>query len=149
AFAVNVIEPVGLSVVGLKIVVRDRPCRRHAAEVTKLAEILPSQSEQRRAVELGIAAHIIVRMRVKLAAVGVAPLFFCLILAFEVDGPGVPVVLFARHIVAALQNKDALAGRSELVGQRPATGACPDDYPVVTIAARHTYTSRFQSPVSA
>src|SRR5206468_1954017 len=53
ALAVNVIEPFGLQIVGLEIVVADRPGGGYAAMVPDLAEVLASQSKQSGPVELG------------------------------------------------------------------------------------------------
>src|SRR5262249_57941949 len=57
--AMDVIEPLGLAVIGLEIVVADRPGGRDPAMVPDLAEILLAQAEQRGAVEFGVAADVI------------------------------------------------------------------------------------------
>src|ERR1700752_4196361 len=45
----------------------------------------------------------------------------------EIDRAGIPVVFLPRNIAAALQEQNALAGGSELMGQRPATRAGADN----------------------
>src|SRR5207247_8772626 len=63
ALTVDVVEIFGLSVIRFEVVVRNRPCRRDAAVVFDLAEILAAQPEQCRAVELGIAPDVVIRVR--------------------------------------------------------------------------------------
>ena len=96
AIAVHLVEVLGLQVVRLELVVGDRPGRRDAAVVPELAEVLLAQPEQRRAVELGVAADVVVGVRVELLAVPIAPDLLGLVLALDVDGLRVPVVLLAR-----------------------------------------------------
>ena len=73
ALAVDVIEMLGLAC----STARGR--RRRSARparcrlVAELAEVLSPQAEQRRAVELGVAADVVVRVRVQRLAVPVAP----------------------------------------------------------------------------
>ena len=65
ALAVHVVQPLGLGVVRLELVVGDRPGRRDAAVMAQLAEVLAPQPEQRRAVELGVAADVVVGVRMQ------------------------------------------------------------------------------------
>src|SRR5690349_783661 len=109
AFAVYVIELLGLGVVRLHVIVRDRPRRRDAPVMTKLSEVFLAQPKKRRTVKLGIAADVVVGMRVKFFTLYVAPLFFSLILAFEIDSLRFPIVLLAGNVVAALEYQYALA----------------------------------------
>src|SRR5262249_61106797 len=57
--AVDVIEPLGLAVIGLEIGILDRPGGRDPAMVPDLAEILLAQAKQRGTVEFGVAADVI------------------------------------------------------------------------------------------
>jgi hypothetical protein len=75
--------------------------------MTKLAGVFPAQSEQCRAVKLGVAAVVVIWMRGELLALFVAPFFFCLILAFEVNGSGFKVVLFTGRNGSGLIKKSA------------------------------------------
>jgi hypothetical protein len=59
----------------------------------------------------------------ELFAVLIAPDFFGLVPAFEIDGAGIPVVFLARYVIAALQKQDALAARCQFMGQGAAAGA--------------------------
>src|SRR5262249_35282897 len=73
ALAVHVVKLLGLRVVGLKVLVADRPGGRDAAPVLELVEVLPAQPEERRPVELGVAADPVVRVRMEVRALGGPP----------------------------------------------------------------------------
>jgi len=98
--------------------------------------LLSAQAEERRAVEFGVAADVVIGMRVQLPAVRVAPDFLGVVLAFEVDGASAPVVLLAGHVVPALEDQDPLARAGQRPGERAAARAGPDDRDVV--AGRHS-----------
>ena len=123
AVAVHVIKLFRLGVVGLHVIVSNGPCRREAAVMADFTKIFFAQTEQRRAVEFGIAADVIVGVRMKFVAVFVMPHLFGLIFTFEVDGTGIPVVFLARHIPAPFQEQDALAGGREFMRQSAAACA--------------------------
>src|SRR4051812_44000687 len=112
------------------------------------AEILSAQTEQRRAVEFRIAAHIIVGVRMQLFAIGIKPMLFGLVLAFYVHQLCVPIRLFARNKVAALKYQDLLSGRSETMGQRSSTGSASNDDHVVMIDATHALFLSFRKKCS-
>ena len=131
ALAVDLIEVLGLRVVRLELVVADRPRRRDAAVVANLAEVLLAQPEQRGAVELGVAADVVVGVRMERLAVLVLPHFLGVVLRLDVDRPRAPVVLLAADVVAALEQQDPLAGRGEVIGERAAARAGADDDHVV------------------
>jgi hypothetical protein len=99
--------------------------------VLHLAEVLPAQTEQRRAVDLGVAADVVVDAGMEGLAVLVVPGYLRLVLVLDEDGPGAPVVLLAWEVAAPLEQEDFLAGRHELVGKRPPAGAGADDDDVV------------------
>ena len=71
--AVHEVEVLGLRVVGLEVVVGDRPGRRDATVVAKLAEVLRPQPEERCAIELGVPADVVVHLGLELAALPVVP----------------------------------------------------------------------------
>src|SRR5216684_2825209 len=56
--AVHVIEPFRRGVVGLEVLVFDRPRGRYPAPVLDLAEVLAAEAEERGSVELGVADRI-------------------------------------------------------------------------------------------
>src|SRR5581483_360675 len=107
--AVHVVEPLRRGVVGLHVLVADRPGRRYPTPVLDLSEVLPAEPEERGPVELGVAADVVVGVRVKRPALAVTPDLPGLIPCLEVHGPRAPVRLLARHVASALQNEDALA----------------------------------------
>jgi hypothetical protein len=55
--AVDLVEPFGLRVVGLHVIIADKPRRRHALVMPNDAEILLSQSIERGTVHLGRTTH--------------------------------------------------------------------------------------------
>jgi len=85
ALPVNLIEVFGLRVVRLKVVIGDGPGRGDAAVMTNLIKIPLPEAKERRPVNFGVAADVIVRMRVQFFAFSVAPLRLRLIPAFDVD----------------------------------------------------------------
>ena len=97
------------------------------------AEVLGAEAEERGAVELRVAADVVVLLRRELVAVGVLPRFVRRVLGVEEDRVGVPVVALTRQVVAAFEQQDSLARRRELPGERAATGAAADDDDVVVL----------------
>ena len=105
--------------------------------MTKLAEVLLAQPEERCTIEFRVAADVVVRVRVKRLALFVVPHLFGVVARIDVDRARVPVLLLARNVTAPLENQDALPGRRKLVRERPAAGAGSDDDDVVVCLARH------------
>src|SRR5439155_15054896 len=89
------------------------------------------------AVELGVAADVVVLLGGELVALPVSPLLVGRVLPLQEDGGGIPVVTLAREVVAALEQQNALPGRRQLPRQRSAARAAPDDDDVVVIGCRH------------
>ena len=110
ALAVHVVHALRARVVGLHLVIGQRPGWRDAAMVPQLAEVRLAQAEQRGAVELGVAAHRVVRVRMQIAACRVLPDLFRLVSAVDVHCPRVPVLLLAADVIAPLEQQDALPG---------------------------------------
>src|SRR5438128_7440626 len=133
---VHLVEVLGLRVVRLQVVVRARPGGRDAAVVGDLAEVLPAEPDQPRAVELGVPANEVVRAGVELLAVAVVPGLLDVVAVLDLDGARVPVLLLARDVAAPREEEDALARGREAIGERPAPRAGPDDDHVVVIV-RH------------
>src|SRR5689334_3373261 len=99
-----------------------------------LAEILLAKPEQRCSVEFRIAADVVIRVRAQRFAVRVLPRFLRVVLGFQHDGLRAPVVFLTRKIVAALDNEDLLAGRSQPICESAAArSAAYDDYVVVSV----------------
>src|SRR5215471_3639866 len=97
SLSVDLVQLFCLGVIGLQVVIANWPSRRDAPVVLECTEILPAQAKQRSAVELGIAADVVVRVRMQRFPILVVPVLFGLVLAFEVDEPWIPVRLFTRH----------------------------------------------------
>ena len=131
--AVNVVKHLGLRVVRFQIFVGKRPRRRDSTVMRDFAEVLLAKPKQGGAKEFSIAAHVIVGMRFKLFPSDVAPDLFCPVLSLNVNRTRLPVVLLAPHITAALQNENALAGRSEAVRKSRTARARADNHDVVMI----------------
>src|SRR5262245_893971 len=107
--------------------------------MAKLSEIFTAQSEKRSAVELGVAADIIVRVRVEGVTFLVVPDFSGVVLGLDVDGPRFPVVFLSRHEASAFEQQNLFARRREPVSERPAPRSRANDDHVVMIRVRHTF----------
>src|SRR5262245_25603590 len=117
--------------------------------MANLSEIFSAQTEQRRAVELGVAADIIVRVRVECLAFLVVPDFSSVVLGLDVDGSRFPVVFLARHEAAAFEQQNLFARRREPVSECPAARARANNDQVVMVRVRHTFLlSGLMPPVS-
>src|ERR1044072_828253 len=127
------VELLRLGVVRLKLVIRDGPGRRDSAVMANLPEILLAKSKERRAIELRVAADIIICVRVKLMASAIAPGLFRVVPRLYIHGAGVPVLLLALDVIAALQEQDALSRVRESVRERPPSSSRADDDYVVMI----------------
>ncbi len=133
AVAVHMIEPLRLGVVGLHVVVVDRPGGRQTAMVLDLAKVFLPKTKQRGPEEFGIAADVVVGVRMELIAIFVVPFLRGLIFPFEIDCAWIPVVFFTRHIAAAFENQDLFSRRRKLVRKRAASGAAANDDNVIVI----------------
>src|SRR5690349_14581926 len=105
--------------------------------MSNLTKVFLPQTKKSSAVELRVTTDEIIGVRVKLLALVVAPRLFRVVFAFEVYGARAPVVLFARNVIAALEQKDLLSRGRKTVGQRPSARARADDDYVVLIIAGH------------
>src|SRR5207249_5950616 len=109
AVAVYLVQVLSLRVIRLQIFVRDRPRWGNTAVVPNLAEIFFPQAEQRRSIELRVPTNVIVRVRMEVFAILVEPRLLSVVVAFYVDQLRVPVGFLARHVIAALKDKNSLA----------------------------------------
>ena len=87
------------------------------------------------AVELRLAAHVVVDARRERLALVVVPGVLGDVAVLDEDLVGVPVLDLARQPVAALEEEDPEARRGEVPGERPAAGAAADDDDVVVVVA--------------
>jgi hypothetical protein len=135
--AVHQIKVLRLGVERLKIVVGDRPRRRDPTMVAKFAEVLRAEPEQRRAVELGVPAHVVVDFRLELIAVPVVPELLREVLPAYEHRVGLPVVALPRQERPPLQPEHLHRIRCEPVPECPASGSRPDDHNVVVLVVCH------------
>ncbi|BCJ40062.1 hypothetical protein GCM10010168_29200 [Actinoplanes ianthinogenes] len=138
---VHAVQVLGLAVPRFQVGVGDRPRRGDAAVVAQLAEVLRAQPEQRRAVELGVPADVVVDLGRELVTLGVEPELGRPVLALDEDGGRFPVVPLARQVTTALQDQDLLAGPGHLVGQGPAAGPGSDHDHVGVLLVGHQESS--------
>ena len=119
---------------GLEVGVADRPGRGDAVDVLDRVEVALPEPEQDRAVDLGVAADVVVLLGGEgLAGGSVGPLPGVGVALVQPDGLGVPVLHLARHEAAALQQQHPLPGGGERVGQGAAAGSRADDDDVVVV----------------
>ena len=133
ARAMDVEQRLGRVVIGREVVVLERPRGRDAAGMDDLVEIALAQPEQRRAIDLGIAADIVMERGLKAVARRVGPCLVGLVLAVDEDGLGAPVRFLARQIIAAFEDQNALSGRREPLRERSAAGAAADNDQIIFV----------------
>jgi hypothetical protein len=133
---VHLIELLGHRVVGLDVLIGDRPRRRDPAMVAKLTEVLGTQAIEGSAVQLRGAADEVVDLRLKRVSVAVVP------------GVGRDVAVVREHVLrrpvarsagepaTALEQQDALARRREMSRKRAAARARADDDDVIRVHDR-------------
>jgi len=138
-FPVDVIQMLGLPVIGFQIFIIDGPGRRHTPVVAQLAKIFFPQSKKGSAVELRISTNVVVRVRVKGLPGLVLPYFFRLVFPFDIDSPRIPVALLTRDVVASFQKQDSLARRSKGISERAPAGARADDDDVELILSEQVW----------
>lgn len=73
SIAVHSIEMFSLGVIGFHLFISDGPCRRYSTVMAEHGEIFFTSPEQRSAIKLGIAADVVVGMRVQVFAILVEP----------------------------------------------------------------------------
>jgi hypothetical protein len=94
--SVNLVDLLGLRVVRLEVVVRDRPGRRDAVVVAKLAEVLCAQPVEGGTVELRGPADVVVDLRLERFAVRVVPGVVRDVAVLHEHGLREPVLRLAR-----------------------------------------------------
>ncbi len=125
--SMHFIEPLGAIVKRRQRVVVDRPGRRDAVDVLDGAEVFRAQPIHHRAPELGVAADAVVGIRPEWLAAFVQPGFGGAVSEIFPDRGGIPVVIFLRDEIAALDDQDLRAGAGQLARHRAAAGAAAND----------------------
>jgi hypothetical protein len=120
-------QPLGLGVVGLELVVADRPGRRDAVLAFEHPEVLAPEARQGGAVDLGAATDDVVDRRMKGFAAPVEERIGGAISLGHEELPRAPVLGLTRQVVAALDDEDLRAAIAERVGERAAAHATADD----------------------
>src|SRR6185437_14481160 len=100
--------------------------------------VLFAQAEERAAVDLGVAADEIMQAGMEALPVATVPGFLGLIFGVDEHLLGAPVIVFALEVVAAFEEQDPLARRSEPQRQGPAACARADDDHVVAAVAHRS-----------
>jgi hypothetical protein len=131
--AVHPEQVLGPDVVRLNVVVTQRPGRRDTVRVLDLAEVCGQQPEQRRAVHLRVAAHVVMQLGPEGPVVQVVEGLVGRVFRVAEDGAGVPVVPLSREKVTAFEQQHALArfGHARRGGRAPRPAA--DDQDVVVV----------------
>ena len=139
---VHLVEPLGLGVPGLELVVAQRPGRRDPVHVLNLAEVRGPQPVQRGAVHLGGPADVVVHLRLERFAVRVVPGVVGDVFPVHEHGLRVPVVHFAGQEIAAFQEQDLLSRGGQGVREGAPAGAGPDDDHVIAFGHHSTMAVR-------
>src|SRR5713226_1087545 len=138
ALPVNVVKLLRFQVERFELIVRNGPSRGDPAEMANLAKIFLAKAEERGAVEFGVASDVVVRVRMERLAVLIAPLFLSLVLAFDIDGAGIPIGLLPAHVISALENQNAFSCGSKRMHQCSASCSGSDDDYVVVLVLSHS-----------
>ena len=130
---VHVVELLRERVVRLQLLVGDRPGRRDAVVVLQLAEVLLAEPVQRRAVHFRCTTDEVMDSGLERLTLGVVPGVGRDVAVVDEHRLRDPVLELAREPVAALEQEDALAGRSKVTSERPAARPGSDDDDVVGV----------------
>ena len=134
--AMHVVHVLGLRVVLFQIFIIDGPGRRDSAIMLDLAEVFASQTKQGRPVEFCIAANVVVRVRMQLAAIFVVPDLFRVVLTVGVDSLRAPIVLLAANVIAPFEQENPFPRRGQTTDERTAACAGPACRPAGGLPAR-------------
>src|SRR5450432_1515065 len=104
AFAMRLVKNLGFVVVGLVVLVFQRPLGRDTILVPDLFEVALAQSEKSGPVDLRVTADPIGSLRVQWFAFAILPDFVRMIAVLDKDRFGIPVLLLLRQEGTALQD---------------------------------------------
>ena len=131
---VHLVEPLGLGVPGLELVVADRPGRGEPVDVLDLAEVLGPQPVEGCAVHLRGAPDVVVDLGLEGRTVGVVPGVVGDVATGVEHLLRLPVLRLAGQEVPSLEQEDPLAGGRQGVRQRAPSCSGPDHDHVVVVS---------------
>src|SRR6266699_1867145 len=120
-------------IVGLQVLVADRPRRRDSSLVFDHSEVLAAEPLQGGAVDLRVPSDEIVDAWMERLARRIQPDLAWLVALLIEDCLGNPVLRFLWQVVATLQQQDTHATVAQRVGKGTATHACPNNEDVVVV----------------
>src|SRR5215470_13914826 len=85
ALAVHVILVLGLVVVRLEVVIRNRPGGRDSTVVPDFAEVFLAQTKERSAIELSVSSDVVVGVRMKVFPAAIPPHLFGVVFRMKID----------------------------------------------------------------
>src|SRR3990167_4957689 len=132
SLSVHFIELFRRLIIGLKILIFERPGRGDPPIVLNLSKIGFSKPEESRAIEFCVAADKIVSAGNKRLFILIVPRLPAVISPFDKDRRGVPVLFFSRKKTASFQNEDFFTALGEFMRERPPSGAASDDDRIVS-----------------
>jgi hypothetical protein len=105
--------------------------------VTDLTKILLTQSEQSRAIKLGISSDVVVCVGMEGLATDVLPDLLGVVLTLNIDETRIPIGFLTRDIIASLEKQDSLSARSQSVTQSPSARSRSDNDDIESILCTH------------
>ena len=133
--AVHLVEPLGLRVVRLEVVVAHRPRRRQPVDVVQLAEVPRPQPVQRRAVQLRGTTDVVVDLRLERGAVASYQVSSDMYRPSMNTAPGSQFAISRGRKLPRSSSRIFLPAGRERVGERASAGTGPDDDDVVVVGA--------------
>src|SRR5665213_173505 len=131
--AVHMEQMLRLAVIGFEDGILQRPRRRNAVLVPDLVEVALPHAKECSAVDLRIAANVVMQAWMEAFAILAVPGLVRLIGAINEDGLRIPVCGRAWEIVTALEKQNALAARCEAMRHGRAAGPAADNNHIVMV----------------
>src|SRR5215212_10301296 len=116
-----------LGVVGLELVIANRPGRRDAVLALEDPEVLAPEARQGSAVDLGAAPDDVIDRRPKRLAAPIDEWIGGAVALRDEELPRAPVLGLPRQVVAPLDDEDLRAAVAQRVGKRAAAHPTADD----------------------